>query len=74
MHSRRATKPPVPVPLLAQNQHLFCVLRTVLFMLIRVVIAARVLFEGVRPLILTEHARSSRNLFMGGGSTLGESP
>ena len=36
------------------------------FVLLRV--AARALFEGERPLILTKHARSSKNLIMGGGS------
>ena len=43
-------------------------------MLLRVAIAACALFEGVRPLILIEHVRSSRNLIMGGGSNIeGES-
>ena len=55
---------------------LFCVLRTdtVLFMLLRVAIAARAIFESVRPLILTEHARSYKNSVMRGGSNIeGES-
>ena len=49
-----------------------CVNCTVL--LLRVAIAARALFEGVGPLIFTEHARNFRNLIMGGGPTLRESP
>ena len=43
-------------------------------LLLCVAIAARALFEGVGPLIFTEHARSFRNLIMGGGSSIeGES-
>ena len=51
------------------NERLFCVLH-VLFILLGVAIAAHALFEGVRPLIFTEHACSSRNLIMGGGSNI----
>ena len=50
-------------PLLASlNQRLFCVY--VLFMLLRVAIATRALFEGARPLIFTKHTRSSKNLIV----------
>ena len=49
-----------------------CVLRTALYMLLHVAIAAHALFEGMRPLILTEYAHSSRNLIMGRGSNIEE--
>ena len=42
--------------------------------MLHVAIAAHALFEGVGPLIFTKHARSFRNLIMGGGSNIeGES-
>ena len=40
--------------------------------MLRVAIAARALFEGVGPLIFSEHVCSFRNLIMGGGSNIEE--
>ena len=63
-------------------QHCHCSLKPMLVLclvyctvlLLCAAIAAHTLFEGVGPLILTEHARSFRKLIIGGGSNIeGES-
>ena len=61
---RGATKSPVSVlPLCLKPTLALCLAYCTV--LLCVAIAACALFEGVRPLILNEHAPSSRNLIMG---------